>query len=263
MAKIKNVDEFGRPMLRIGEAAEYLGVGSATIRAYSEEGRLAFTRSCESKNGQRLYKIADLERFGRENHIRRRKATITAVDFDSMSDEDTVGINQASKYLNISAMTIRNYVRRGDLACTREGGRNAMMFSKGDLDAFAASHTDIRRRTRRRPNSPENFDFSFDTGNMTSVFMLVRDKKRADAAIGAALSAGYTDSARYLEMTEVTISADGVKSHKPVYRIELDIQIPSAKDAIALITQYLDTSCDTIVHKHDFAPVTESDSDEE
>ena len=64
-------------------------------------------------------------------------------------------------------------------------------------------------------------------------------------------------------MTEVTISADGVKSNKPVYRIELDIQIPSAKDAIDLITQYLDTSCDTIMHKHDFAPVTESDSDEE
>lgn len=257
----KNVDEFGRPLLRIGEAADYLGVGAATIRAYSDEGRLAYTRSSDRPNAQRLYKIADLERFGRENHIRRRKATIETLDFDSMSDDDEVGIGQAAKYLRISSMTIRNYARNHEIPYTRSGGRNAMMFKKRDLDAFAAAHADMRRRVRRRPDSPKNFDFSFDASNMAVLFMSIHDKNRVEEAIGKLLTAGYADDARYVKMTEVSLSANGKTTASDIYRVECDVPMPSIKDAVALVTKSIDISCDHITYKHDASIPDDNDAD--
>lgn len=238
MANVKsNVDELGRPLLRIGEAAEYLGVGSATVRAYSDDGRLAYTRSSDKPNAQRLYRIADLERFGRVNHIRRRKATTESIDFDSMPDDAKVGINHAAKYLGISSMTIRNYVRSGDIPCSREGGRHAMMFKKGDLDAFAASHTNIRRRIRRRPDSPENFDFSFDTCNMAKMSMSIHGKNLLDTVISRILAAGYADNARYMEMTEVFIATDGALHFTQVYRVECDVPMKSIDSAMSIVNE--------------------------
>ena len=258
--KSKNVDEFGRPLLRIGEAAEYLGVGAATIRAYSDGGRLAYTRTSDRPNAQRLYKIADLERFGRENYIRRRKATIEEIDFGSMPDSAEIGINQAAKYLDISSMTIRNYVRNGSIPCTRKGGRNAMVFKKGDLDKFAAAHTDMRRRAKHRPSAPANFDFSFDMSDMTQLTMLVCDKDRTDNVIDCILSAGYSDNALYSEMHNVAISADGIKHDMIAYKVECNVPKQAVNDAVNFVVKYLDSRCDKVTYSLNDASANEDDT---
>lgn len=81
--------------LRIGQAAELLGVGVDTVRRWADDGRLATTRST---GGQRLVPIAEVSRFlaerRRSTHERPTIATsarnrfagvVTRIDRDSVA----------------------------------------------------------------------------------------------------------------------------------------------------------------------------------
>jgi excisionase family DNA binding protein len=49
-----------RHFLNVGQAAEFLGVSAASLRNWSDQGRLPVYRT---HGGQRRYRVADLERF--------------------------------------------------------------------------------------------------------------------------------------------------------------------------------------------------------
>jgi excisionase family DNA binding protein len=47
-------------LLNVGQAAEYLGVSAASLRTWSDQGRLPVFRT---PGGQRRYRLHDLEMF--------------------------------------------------------------------------------------------------------------------------------------------------------------------------------------------------------
>jgi excisionase family DNA binding protein len=49
-----------RNFLNVGQAAEYLGVSPASLRNWSDQGRLPVYRT---PGGQRRYRLSDLEEF--------------------------------------------------------------------------------------------------------------------------------------------------------------------------------------------------------
>src|SRR2546421_10267340 len=56
----KSVNKPRNPMLRVGEAAELLGVSVDTLRRWEAEGRLPVRRA---RGGQRLVSLADVRRL--------------------------------------------------------------------------------------------------------------------------------------------------------------------------------------------------------
>lgn len=64
----RKASEQGHP-LRIGQAAEVLGVSVATLRRWEAEGRL---RSARTKGGQRAIPLAEVERLRRRRTPRQR-----------------------------------------------------------------------------------------------------------------------------------------------------------------------------------------------
>ena len=62
-------------MLRIGEAADLLGVGVETIRRWGDEGKIALTRS---PSGQRQVALSELRRLLEERRATRPERTIKA-----------------------------------------------------------------------------------------------------------------------------------------------------------------------------------------
>jgi excisionase family DNA binding protein len=47
-------------LLNVGQAADFLGVSAASLRVWSDQGRLTVYRT---PGGQRRYRVADLESF--------------------------------------------------------------------------------------------------------------------------------------------------------------------------------------------------------
>ena len=70
------VDTVGAEFLRIGEAAEYVGVSSQTLRRWDTEGRLVAVR--QPGNRYRYYRRADLEPFRLDYLEAERAARIVA-----------------------------------------------------------------------------------------------------------------------------------------------------------------------------------------
>ena len=62
-------------MLRIGEAADLLGVGVETVRRWGDEGKIALTRS---PSGQRQVPLSELRRLLDERRAARPERTIKA-----------------------------------------------------------------------------------------------------------------------------------------------------------------------------------------
>lgn len=55
-----SVDGAAKHFLNVGQAAEYLGVSAASLRNWSDQGKLPVYRT---PGGQRRYRISDLEKF--------------------------------------------------------------------------------------------------------------------------------------------------------------------------------------------------------
>src|SRR2546421_2174087 len=66
----KSVNKPRNPMLRVGEAAELLGVSVDTLRRWEAEGRLPVRRS---RGGQRLVSLADVHQLQAKNRKRDRR----------------------------------------------------------------------------------------------------------------------------------------------------------------------------------------------
>lgn len=58
-----------RNLLSVGQAAEYLGVSAASLRHWSNEGRLIVYRT---PGGQRRYRVDDLDAFMRSMQVNER-----------------------------------------------------------------------------------------------------------------------------------------------------------------------------------------------
>ena len=55
-----NVDASRKHFMNVGQAAEYLGVSAASLRNWSDQGKVPVYRT---PGGQRRYRVADLDRF--------------------------------------------------------------------------------------------------------------------------------------------------------------------------------------------------------
>ena len=55
-----------------------------------------------------------------------------------------LGISDVSRIFGVSDDTIRRLVHKGELACSRIGGK--MKFEQGDIEAFIAEHKTGQRR---------------------------------------------------------------------------------------------------------------------
>jgi excisionase family DNA binding protein len=54
------VERTPRHFLNVGQAAEYLGVSAASLRNWSDQGKVPVYRT---PGGQRRYRVSDLDRF--------------------------------------------------------------------------------------------------------------------------------------------------------------------------------------------------------
>lgn len=59
-ANMRNAADHSPSLLNVGQAAEFLGVSAASLRVWSDQGRLTVYRT---PGGQRRYRVADLEAF--------------------------------------------------------------------------------------------------------------------------------------------------------------------------------------------------------
>ncbi|HYN47938.1 MAG TPA: TOBE domain-containing protein [Candidatus Nanopelagicales bacterium] len=89
----------GEPTLRIGQAAELLGVGVETLRRWEEDGQL---RAVRSVGGQRLVPLGEVSRLLGE----RRQAA--GEQRQAAGEQRTVGRRPATREPRIVAQSARN-----------------------------------------------------------------------------------------------------------------------------------------------------------
>lgn len=89
----------GEPTLRIGQAAELLGVGVETLRRWEEDGQL---RTVRSVGGQRLVPLGEVSRLLGE----RRQAA--GEQRQAAGEQRTVGRRPATREPRIVAQSARN-----------------------------------------------------------------------------------------------------------------------------------------------------------
>lgn len=106
-------------IMKIDEAAEFLGVSDTSVRRWTNDGSL----KCFRLNGSRRFFENDLEQFKEENltHL--------------LESDKLLSVDEAAKYLGVSKVTIRRWMKN-KLKYVVPGYRRKVFFEKRVLDDF-------------------------------------------------------------------------------------------------------------------------------
>lgn len=96
----------GEPTLRIGQAAELLGVGVETLRRWEEDGQL---RAVRSVGGQRLVPLGEVSRLlGERRRAAGEQRQAAGEQRQAAGEQRTVGRRPATREPRIVAQSARN-----------------------------------------------------------------------------------------------------------------------------------------------------------